>query len=410
MTPFIECFFHDLGQHFQEQEEKDVYITSRLNLKLPKPVDDLIPPSTLISTKPTILTAKPEWRTTLVYYISRPILSRLRRRQAQVTLEVTTVSEKGERDCIGSMILQMDEAKLVLIKDGKRDISQVQRFVVDKGDWLTISENSRSKVKAGLFIVEMPNNTNAQNKPVGTPLQLPVRTTPYNNKGARADMGLEICSDVSELFIDDDEQEYDDEDLLDSLLLDEDEDREDYEQDMMNVQLEKDDEEEEDAYIIPIGDGQDQYSFCFRISEANHLASITNKYANNVNAFFRYDFAEKEFQCEAEYDEDNWLAMQYANNVLLQGHLKDIIAWLNEQACITVYLIIHDVEQDKQEVIGFSHIYLTGRELGVINQSYMVYDEDRIWHINENKQFSVLQLQIGLTRGWEELDYSLLKE
>ncbi|CAO3608575.1 unnamed protein product [Mucor hiemalis] len=59
------------GQHFQEQEEKDVYITSRLNLKLPKPVDNLIPPTTLISTKPTILSANPngEQHSFIIYHV-----------------------------------------------------------------------------------------------------------------------------------------------------------------------------------------------------------------------------------------------------------------------------------------------------------------------------------------------------
>ncbi|CAO3608571.1 unnamed protein product [Mucor hiemalis] len=304
------------------------------------------------------------------------------------------------------MILQMDEAKMVLMKDGKRDISQVQRFVVDKGDWLTISENSRSKVKAGLFIVEMPNSANVQYKPVGTPLQLPMKTNAYN-KGARADSGLEICSDVSELFIDD--EEFDDEDPGDSLLLDDDEDREDYEQDMMNMQHEKDEEEEEQEYI-PIGDGQDQYSFLFRVMEANNLATITNRYTNNATkAFFRYEFADRQFQCRANYDEDNWDAMEYANDIMLQGHLEDILAWLEEQVCITVYLHILD-EQDKQEIIGFSDIYLTGRELGVINQSSIVYDCEKTLHINSDKLFSKLQLQIGLAKGWDDLDYSLLKE
>lgn len=359
----------------------------------------MIPPSTLISTKPTILSDKPQWRTTLVYYISRQILHRLRKRQAQITLEVSSLTEQGSRDTIGSIVLQMDEAKMVLMRNGSRDISQVQQFVVDKGDWLSISENSRSKIKAGIFIVEMPSNTNATFKEVGTPLQIPVKTSFFNDT-ATSDLGLEICSDMSELFID----TLNDSNQEDSLILDDDEDEEDYEQDMMNMQLnENDDEEDIEQDVIPIGEGLDQYSFLFRIIEAKNIASIANKYASDVTAYFQYEFANKHFQCAAEYDQDHWQALEYVNNIMLQGHLDDITAWLTEQSMITVCLIIEDAE-GKQEIVGFSEIYLKGRDIGVANQSSMIYDCERTWHINSDKQFSKLLLRIGLEKGWSELD------
>lgn len=410
-----------IGQHFKAQEDKDIYITSRLNLKLPRPVDDLIPPTTLISTKPTILTDKPQWRTTLVYYLSSQILHRLRKRQAQITLEVITLPEKGSRDKIGTMVLQMDEAKLVLMRDGKRDISQIQQFVVDKGDWLSISENSRSKVKAGLFIVEMPNNTDTQDKEVGTPLQMPIRTNYLSPTSSGADMGLEIISDVSDILIN--TAGYHHHSGEGNLLLDDDEDTEDFEQ---NVQLEDEYEEEEEEQqmtdneeqeddkedeegVIAIGNGLDQYTFFFRIMEAQHISAITNQYflqkeedqEDIQQVYFHYEFADRQFQFLANYQPDHWKTLDQPHTLLFQGHLDDIKAWLADQGMITICLIMQDTT-GKTDIIGFSEVYLKGRELGIAEQASIIYNCERIWHINPDKQFSKLQLQIGLTPGWND--------
>jgi hypothetical protein len=71
------------------------------------------------------------------------------------------------------------------MNNGKRDLAQIKQFVVDKGDWLSISKNNRAQIKAGLFIVEMPRSpdTAAYNKDVGTPLQRPLRTAHHHTNG-----------------------------------------------------------------------------------------------------------------------------------------------------------------------------------------------------------------------------------
>ncbi|KAI8077445.1 hypothetical protein BDF21DRAFT_421041 [Thamnidium elegans] len=386
------------GQHFIAQEDKDVYIASRLNLKLPRPVDDLIPPTTLISTKPTILTDKPQWRTTLVYYVSSQILHRLRKRQAQVTLEVNTLAEKGARDILGSIVLKMEDAKMVIL-NGKRDISQIQQFVVDKGDWLSVNENNRSQVKAGLFIAEMPQNTDAVEKKFGTPLQRPIRTDYGRSDG---EVGLEICSDVSELLINMSDnsillnaEDEDDDELLDDS---------DYEQvHHHEEEQEQEEEQEEEEQTIAIGNGLDQYSFEFRIIDAKYISSITKSFPNIVQAFFQYEFADKQYQCPAENDKDTWLALENHPGISIQGHLEDIKTWMEELSMITVCLIGQDSD-GKQELIGFSEVYIKGRDIGVVPLSTLIYDCDKTWHINSSKQFSKLQVQVGLTEGWNDED------
>ncbi|KAI8644199.1 hypothetical protein BD408DRAFT_320797, partial [Parasitella parasitica] len=105
---------------------------------------------------------------------------------------------------LGSVTLNIQDAKSVLMRKGSRDISQIQQFVVDKGDWIPIHGGTGTgKIKAGLFIVEMPhstdNNNFSGNKEFGTPLQMPVRFN-QNNKSNMGELGLEICSDMSDLF------------------------------------------------------------------------------------------------------------------------------------------------------------------------------------------------------------------
>ena len=86
------------------------------------------------------------------------------------------------RENLGFVELQVDHAKVVRLHRGNKEITQIQQFVINKGDWLRVNENGRAQIKAGLFIVEMPNNATAEakNKEVGTPLQMPIRTSNQN--------------------------------------------------------------------------------------------------------------------------------------------------------------------------------------------------------------------------------------
>jgi hypothetical protein len=352
-------------------------------------VDDLIPPNTRLQTKAVTLTEAPEFRTTLVYYVSEPILSRLRKRQAQVTLEVIQLHEDITSQTIGSVELHMRDAKLVKMRNGNRKMAQVQQFVVDKGSWLSFG---KGKIKAGLFIVQMPDN----NKEMGTPLQTPIRT--QQQIGAK-DLGLEICSDMSDLFFNS-EKEEDDDDYGEDY---EDEDEEG-DGDIDDEGAESSGGGEDDPPIIIIGDGLDQYSFLFRILEAKHISAIVNNYSGIEDIFFRYQFAKQEFQCYAENCLDGWKCVEYHNNILLQGDLQDIKEWFSNQPPIRVRLFIRQLHQEEESMIGFADIYLKGRDVTVVQQSSIIYDYDKKWYINAKKQFAKLSLQIGILDTWDDTD------
>ncbi|KAG1466801.1 hypothetical protein G6F46_009693 [Rhizopus delemar] len=402
----------DEGQQFNAQDDRELYITSRLNLKLPRAVDDLIPPNTRINTRPTSFTQTPKWRTALIYYLSNKILYNLIKRQGSISLEILSVSEEMHRENLGFVELQVDHAKVVRLHRGNKEITQIQQFVINKGDWLRVNENGRAQIKAGLFIVEMPNNATAEakNKEVGTPLQMPIRTS-NQNPLTEGDLGMEICSDMSDLFpvegdvtfLSDEKEENGDAiyDKSEYLHTEEDLNNLDEKSEYMGQDMEE--YEEEERNCIYVGKGSEQYSFLFQLIEVKHMSSIMEGYIDIQRAFIRYAFANREYEIQVNLLKDKWEVIEYQKGIPLQGSLDDVQEWLNIQEKISVYFMIEYVSGE-EDLIGFADVYLKGRGVQILEQSSIVFDRDRMWHINQDKMFTKLQLKVGLVKGWDALE------
>ncbi|KAG0176833.1 hypothetical protein DFQ29_005578 [Apophysomyces sp. BC1021] len=153
------------GRHFSHSEEHDICIQSKLELLLPKPVDDLIPPTTIINTAPATIAAdgSVHFQTTLVYLVSTKLLSRLRTYNAQISLTISSLSVDASSSNLGTIRLHLSGAKMVVQHHGQRQLNEVNQFVVDKGAWQSIP-NRREQIKAGLFIVAMPDKKQQQPK------------------------------------------------------------------------------------------------------------------------------------------------------------------------------------------------------------------------------------------------------
>jgi hypothetical protein len=308
------------------------------------------------------------------------------------------------------------------MNNGKRDLSQIKQFVVDKGDWLSISKNNRAQIKAGLFIVEMPRSpdTAAFNKDVGTPLQRPLRTAHHHTNG---DLGLEICStNISEFLIASDDEE-EEEDMEVQQLDDVTDDEQDvimngyrrrpsplrhqhngiHDDDDLASQMDGINSQQEDQ-IIGVGEGADAFSFLFRIIEAKCISTIIDDYSNIVAAYFEYTFADRCYQCNANVLDDCWQVDQHNTSAKFQGDAHDILEWIGDQEKIRVCLM---VENDRGQVVevGSADIYLKGRDVGVDQQSSIIFDNTHKWHINAKNEFAKVQVQIGLLEGWKEPDF-----
>jgi hypothetical protein len=188
-----------IGRHFPDNPDHDVFIQSRLNLVLPSVVDDLIPPATLINSVPVSTTPNPAWRTTLAYFVSAKLLRRLRKQGAQVRLDISTLSLDSRHEVMGSVSLDVKDAKMVLMKDGKRELREVEAYVVDKGNWLSLSPPSANKstlpspcpeIKAGLFVLDMPQAVSD----LAARSSTPVPATFTKRALVKNDPGLELCS------------------------------------------------------------------------------------------------------------------------------------------------------------------------------------------------------------------------
>ncbi|CDH57228.1 predicted protein [Lichtheimia corymbifera JMRC:FSU:9682] len=159
------------GRYFSHSTEHDICIQSKLELRLPAAVDDLIPPTTIISTPPATISREGTvtLNTTLAYLISTKLLQRLRTHDAEITLTVDAVGVDAGQQRIGTARLRVSEAKMVVHHGGHMD--KVNRFVADRGDWQTLSDGRRNKeqLKAGLFIVAMPTEKSQQASPAMAP-------------------------------------------------------------------------------------------------------------------------------------------------------------------------------------------------------------------------------------------------
>lgn len=215
------------GRNFPDNPDQDVFIQSRLNLVLPSVVDDLIPPATLINSVPVSTHSRPAWRTTLAYFVSAKLLRRLRKQGAQVRLDVATLSLDSRHEVMGTVSLDVKDAKMVLMKDGKRELREVEAYVVDKGNWLPLSPPAGTKatlsspnpeIKAGLFVLDMPQAVSDLAAKASTP----VPATFTKRALTKTDPGLELCSSsqimehddnsLSQLSSEDDDDDDDDED------------------------------------------------------------------------------------------------------------------------------------------------------------------------------------------------------
>ncbi|KAG1452386.1 hypothetical protein G6F56_007833 [Rhizopus delemar] len=406
----------DEGQQFNSQDDRELYITSRLNLKLPRAVDDLIPPNTRINTRPTPFTQTPKWRTALIYYLSKKVLYSLIKRQGTITLEIMSVSEEMQRENLGSVELQISHAKRVRLHRQNKEISQIQQFVINKGSWLAM-ENGRAQIKAGLFIVEMPYHASAEaiNKEVGTPLQMPMRTsgqTPSNE----GELGMEICSGMSDLFPGEDDfssdgKDEDEEEIHSkSEYPQHEEDEEDEDEEGGNLLDEKSEyvvhdieEEEEGRNYFIVGEGSEKYSFFFQLIEAKNMSSIMDSYNDVKRAFIRYVFADKEYEIQVNLLKDKWEIIEYQKNTPLQGSLEEAREWLSTQEKISILFMVEYTTGD-QGLIAYSEVHVKGRGAGIVEQSFIIFDEQRMWHINDDKVFTALQLKMGLVKGWDALD------
>ncbi|KAI7859039.1 hypothetical protein BDC45DRAFT_601932 [Circinella umbellata] len=180
------------GRHFSHSADHDICVQSKLELRLPAAVDDLIPPTTIISTPPTSILRDGTvlFDTTLAYLISTKLLQRLRTHNAEINLTANSVGSDATQQRIGTISLSVADAKMVVHHGGHMD--KVNRFVVDRADWRSLSpdNNRKEQLKAGLFIVSMPDKKGNNLSSASSSFS----SSSYNNMELKSIMDLSATS------------------------------------------------------------------------------------------------------------------------------------------------------------------------------------------------------------------------
>ncbi|CAO3583970.1 unnamed protein product [Absidia cylindrospora] len=451
------------GAGFPSLMDHDIFIHSRLALHLPNTVGDLIPPPTIISAKPTKLVPNPQWRTTLVYFLSAKLLRRLRRRHAQVTLQIMAMSEQCDTMELGSATLRVDHAKMIKMAQGQQPLTVLKNYVVNKGEWKQIRKDGmgRAQIKAGLFIVDMPPPAGERQKQVATPLRHPIAL----NKQMEDDLGLEIYSaDTSDCLtthssssslssstrdIDENHTDGEDDDHLHHHHHHHHQNRKTPSSPLGNqIIINKkpwttntsssttttststlSSSLSPSPSILPplsitnclrvthskigqipflrIGDGLQRYTFVLRIVEATGIMSLIPPKARQVNTqkSIHYSFSEWQVRHGVITKGNSWQVTDPPMCLSLQGHLQDLQQWLTQQGHIEVCLVLGDETSKYEHTVGRAMVRLKGWcPLGIEQASFPIHDRSNRLHVDPPYQLAGVSVQLGLTEGWGNED------
>ncbi|CAO3650608.1 unnamed protein product [Cunninghamella blakesleeana] len=150
------------------------------------------------------------------------------------------------------------------MKHGKKPFNVIKDYVVDKGNWKQFGKEGRYKIKAGLFIVDMPPPADQRHKEVATPLRKPI-----SSKSIDEEFGIELGSaNVSQYLTSSSSQDNDNDDDFNSNDIDND-----------NIELE-DDDEDDDHLITSTSSTTRNKDYK---NNNSHISNNHNSNSNNNN-------------------------------------------------------------------------------------------------------------------------------
>ncbi|KAI8062496.1 hypothetical protein BC940DRAFT_308765 [Gongronella butleri] len=403
------------GKHFSSpaDDDKDLFIHSRLDLPMPEPMEDLIPPPTLITTQPIPLSSAPQWQTTLVYFLSSKILRRLRQHGASVKMQILTLSVDGDTEVVGRVDLPLDAAKVVVMKDGKRPLSCVKDYVIDKGAWHPLRAATRTptngqihatnpKIKVGLFVVDMPPPAGATNAVHGMPIPIPT-TTAANYQATRRvptdQSGLELQAIDESILLDNGNSNSNSNSISSHGVRKQGEGMSTPPlMPPQHVQVSG------SSSYVQIGNGTDHHTFVLRVKDALVPRAMEGRSDNdkidengekNTKRWIKYTFPPWQIRHAVNA---TWQVVDPPMCLALQGSLDDIRRWLADQDAIAIGLYLDDT------LVGTANVLLQGfHHKGSVEQaSFPLHDSQNRWHLQPDNQLAKVTVQVGLTPGWTQ--------
>ncbi|KAI8146070.1 hypothetical protein BJV82DRAFT_501710, partial [Fennellomyces sp. T-0311] len=399
------------------QQEHDICVQSKLELRLPAAVDDLIPPTTIISTPPTPISREGTvtFDTTLAYLISAKLLHRLRTYNAEITLTASSVSADAAQQRIGTLSLSVPDAKMVVHHGAQMD--KVNRFVVDRGDWRSLlPDNRKEQLKAGLFIVSMPDKkslsssssfSSSYNMELKSLMDLSASSSSNNTPLLFSDSVTTttattvLSSPSSHSFVKNTKQQQQKKEPTSALHR--------YKQIQQRQQKLKKADGTTAATTtdsVPryhqIASGTTAFTFYFSIVHADGIKHLMPKPASGRRGvarkpIFAYTFLSQRISCPAssitKQPSKSWPTCFY-----LRGHLVDIQSWLNDQSFMEVTLQLIDEENDHllftKETVGLAHVPLSN--LAFYRTRDACYEHKR----KLGEEIGKVTVRLGLVSGW----------
>ncbi|CAO3652707.1 unnamed protein product [Cunninghamella echinulata] len=351
---------------------------------------------------------------------------------------------------IGSIQLDVVKARAIYMKHGNKPFNVIKDYVVDKGNWKPFGKEGRFKLKAGLFIVDMPPPADQRHKAVATPLRQPLDE----------ELGLELGSaDMSQFLTSSSSQDNDEEDEMDEmdhLMISSSSatttttsqpsafhsssssyNHQHHQPTTTNhsyphrnyrsiststpssstttstttgtsittfshPSITK--TNKNNTTFLQIGNGEAQYTFVLRIVEARSLLSLLpDTRSTSTRSYIHYSFADWKIEHNIIYKDHTWQVIDPPMCLLLCGHLQDIQQWLSNIGQVEVCLVIKDLQREQEQTVGKAMIKLKGwRPIGIEQSSFPVHDRTNRLRIDQPYQFARVAVQLGLTEGWEK--------
>ncbi|KAI8370395.1 uncharacterized protein BYT42DRAFT_623212 [Radiomyces spectabilis] len=381
----------EIGHDFIPYPDRDLFIHCRLHLPLPEPVDDLIPPTTLISTQPIPCSTTPVWRTTLAYFLSTKILKGLRRRKTQVTLEIFTLSMNGDKEELGRVSLPINLAKMVRMNSLEREeLTMIKDYVVNKGRWHRLSKGN-AEIKAGLFFATMPTVDIVQSKSMAK-----LQRTPLDGITA-SQLGLELCSVSTSPYL---TKSTGTSPSLRSIYC------RTKAKDQRTAGTVSD--------FIQVGTGTDQYTFVLRILGTRALDAFERPCQTIEKAYFRCQGFGRSINYAARLTETgDWEGPHAFCKIALRGKKEELETVIDEdqQIVITLFLQLKghstspwtDISEERT-VLGTTSIRMNSLFSADIHRvAYPIRDERYKIRVKDF-MIACLLLEVGLEEGWDEQD------
>lgn len=359
-----------------------------IELKLPKSIDDLLPPETTLRSRPVKVSSS-RWNTMFIYHLSEKLLRYLIKRNAILKLKIFSNS----KDISPSHIydLPLSEARYF---EGADKSTDIRKCISHDSRHLAVTGRSNLELQCGLFVSPMTKRYDEKQCSINSSeyvyhdfadsrrseKALDILSQPYPSATSST---VSITSDATACFSDSSRSS-----VATSIM----------------------------PFYQQIGRGHEQYTFFLNIKSANFVQALLSaqdialKFQGEfrTKAFLRYQLFGEVYNIPLDHNKPFDITRSYFS---FRGNKKDILDWISLQPKLRLSVITY--KQNNQELeIGYSLIPLQNQFVTQMPQgklfsrdslpyrSYPIYDRKNKLVLQSKMTIANLNVQSGLCPYW----------